>query len=73
MRNLTQAGIALALLIGLPIVLDPPATDERMIGATLVALLLAALAIHGVFGYVRSRKPRSYPDSIMPPLDPPTK
>jgi hypothetical protein len=71
MLYLAQAGVALALLIGLPFVLDPPATDERMIAAAIGALVLAALAVHGVVRYVRSRKPKSYHDSIMPPVEPP--
>ena len=28
-----------------------------------------AFAAHGVVGYVRRRKPRSYHDSIMPPME----
>jgi len=66
MRYLAQAGVALALLVGLPFVLDPPATDQHMIGATLGALVLAAIAFHGVMRYVRSRRPRAFHDSIMP-------
>ena len=73
MLYLAQAGVALALLIGLPFVLEPPATDERMIAATIGALVLAAVAIHGVMRFVRSRKPRAYHDSIMPPVEPPKK
>ena len=73
MLYLAQAGVALALLIGLPFVLDPPATDERMIAATIGAIVLAAVAVHGVVGYVRSRKPGKYHDSIMPPVEPPRK
>jgi len=71
MLHLVQAGIALALLIGLPIFLEPPTTDNRMIAAAFGALFLASLAAHGVVGYVRSRKPRAYHDSIMPPVEPP--
>ena len=63
MLYIAQAAVAIALLVGLPFVLDPPATDEHMIAA--------ALAAHGVVGYVRSRKPKSYPDSVMPPVEPP--
>ena len=73
MRYLAQAGVALALLIGLPFVLEPPATDERMIAATIGAVVLAALAVHGVMRFVRSRKPRAYHDSVMPPVEPPRK
>ena len=73
MLYLAQAGVALALLIGLPFVLEPPATDERMIAATIGAVVLAAIAIHGIMRFVRSRKPRAYHDSIMPPVEPPRK
>jgi hypothetical protein len=73
MLYLAQAGVALALLIGLPLVLDPPATDARMIAATIGALVLAAVGVHGVMRFVRSRKPKSYHDSIMPPVEPPRK
>lgn len=73
MLYLAQAGVALALLIGLPFVVDPPATDERLIAATIGAVVLAALAVHGVIRFVRSRKPKSYHDSIMPPVEPPRK
>ena len=71
MFHLVQAAVAFALLIGLPIVMEPPATEEGMIAAAFGALFLAAVAAHGVVGYVRSRKPKSYPDSIMPPVEPP--
>ncbi len=73
MLYLAQAAVAIALLVGLPIVLDPPATDEHMIAASLGALVLALVAIHGVMGYVRSRKPSSFHDSLMPPVEPPRK
>ena len=66
MRYILQAVLALALLIGLPMVLEAPATAEGMIGATVGALILVALAINGVVGYVRSRKPKSFHDSVMP-------
>jgi len=73
MLYLAQAAVALTLLIGLPFVLEPPATDERMIAASIGALVLAAVAIHGIVRFVRSRKPRAYHDSIMPPVEPPRK
>ena len=69
MLHLVQAGVALALLIGLPVVLDPPATDEHMIAASIGAFVLAAVAVHGIVRFVRSRKPRSYHDSVMPPIE----
>jgi len=71
MFHLAQAAVAFALLIGLPVVLEPPATEEGMIVAAFGAMFLAAVAAHGVVGYVRSRKPKSYHDSIMPPVEPP--
>ena len=73
MLHLAQAAVAFALLIGLPMVLEPPSTEDRMIAAAFGAVFLAALAAHGVLGYVRSRKPKSYLDSIMPPMEPPRK
>jgi hypothetical protein len=73
MPYIAQAAVAIALLVGLPFVLDPPAADEHMIAASLGALVLALVAIHGVMGYIRSRKPHSYHDSIMPPVEPPRK
>lgn len=73
MRPIIQAVVALAVLTGLPVIVEAPASPEGMIGATVGALILVAIAIHGVFGYVRSRKPRSYHDSVMPPVEPPRK
>ena len=69
MRYILQAVLALAVLIGLPVFLDTPASLEGMIGATVAALLLLGVALHGVVRYVRSRKPSSYHDSVMPPVE----
>jgi hypothetical protein len=71
MLYLVQAGVALVLLIGLPFVLESPATDERMAAASIGALVLAAVAIHGIMRFLRRRKPGLYHDSVMPPLEPP--
>ena len=71
MRYILQAVFALAALIGLPVFLEAPASPEGMIGATAGALILVGFAIRGVIGYVRSRKPQSYHDSVMPPVEPP--
>jgi hypothetical protein len=71
MLYLAQAGVALALLIGLPVFLDPPATDAHMLAASIGAFALAAVAVHGIMRFVRSRRPSSYHDSIMPPVEPP--
>ena len=38
-----------------------------MIGATVAALILIVVAVRSIVGYVRSRKPQTYHDSIMPP------
>ncbi len=73
MRYIFQAVFAVAALIGLPVFFDTPSTPEGMIGATVAALILVGFAIQGVFRYVRSRKPSSYHDSVMPPVEPPRK
>ena len=73
MRHIVQAVFALALLLGLPVFLDTPASMEGMIAAGLGALVLAVIALSSVLAYVRSRKPQSFPDSIMPPVEPPRK
>ena len=73
MRYLVQAVLALAVLIGLPVFLDTPESPEAMIAAAVVALILVGLAFRGMVGFVNSRKPKRYPDSIMVPKDPPRK
>jgi hypothetical protein len=67
MRYLLQAGLALAALIALPMLVETPESLYGRIAAGVIALILVGLAFRGIVGYVRSRKPRSYPDSIMPP------
>ena len=67
MRYLIQALLALALLVGLPLVLDPPESTAGIAAAVVGALILAGLAFRGMVGFVRSRKPRVYLDSLMPP------
>lgn len=71
MRHILQSLAALALLVGLPAVLETPSSEAGMIAAAIGALILVAVAFHGVVSFVRNRKPHSYPDSIMPPKDPP--
>ena len=68
-RYILQAVLALAVLFGLPVFLDAPASLEGMIGATVGAVVLVVIAIRGVTGYVRSRKPSSYHDSVLPPME----
>ena len=67
MRYIVQAIFALAVLVGLPVFLDAPTSVEGMIGATVAALILIVVAVRSIVGYVRSRKPQTYHDSIMPP------
>ncbi len=70
MRYILQAMFALAALIGLPVLLETPTSSEGMITATIGAAVLIAIGIQGVIGFVRSRKPQSFPDSLMPPPTP---
>lgn len=70
MRYVIQAIFALAALIGLPIFLDTPTSTEGMIAATIGAVILIVAGIQGVIGFVRSRRPQAYPDSIIPPPKP---
>lgn len=65
--HILQAAVALALLIGLPVFLATPTSPEEMIAATIGALVLMVVAIHGAVRFVRSRRPRPYLDSILPP------
>ena len=73
MRYILQAVFALCVLVGLPVFLEAPSTTGGEIAAVAGALILAGAALHGVLGYVRSRKPKSFHDSIMPPVEPPRK
>ena len=66
MRYLIQAIVSLVLLVGMPIFAPPPTTRTEEGMAIGAAVILAALAIHGVVHYVRSRRPKVYLDSIMP-------
>ncbi len=67
MWHLAQAFVALALLVGLPFVLPTPSSTEGEFAAAIGAVVLVALGIQGVVRFVKSRKPRSYHDSIMVP------
>jgi hypothetical protein len=67
---MVQAGIALALLIALPIVMGTPDSVPDMIAAGAVALVLFTFLVTGVARFMRNRK-LPYPDSMMPtPLAP---
>ena len=67
MRYLIQAFVALGALIAAPLLFDAPDEPWRQIATVAVALILAGLAFRGMVGFVRSRKPRVYLDSLMPP------
>jgi hypothetical protein len=73
MRYVLQAGLALAALIAAPLLLDAPESFAGEVAAVAGALILVGLAFRGMVGFVRSRKPRSYPDSVMPPKKQPRK
>ena len=59
--------VALAFLTGLPFVMQTPESDWGIIAAVIGGIVLAAIVAKGVLAYVRSRKPRMYADSVMPP------
>ncbi len=73
MRYIVQAVVSLGLLIGLPMVLDAPEEPAWQVIAVIAALILAGLAFRAIVGFVNSRRPKRYPDSIMVPKDPPKK
>ena len=63
---LIQAGVSLALLIGLPLVLEPPTTPWGVAGLVVAAMLLIAFLAEGVMRFIRARR-RPFADSILPP------
>ena len=63
---LIQAFVALALLIGLPIVLEAPTTPWAVAGLVVAAMLLMAFLAEGVMRFLRARR-RPFADSILPP------
>jgi len=67
MWHLVQAVVAVALLVGLPFVLPTPSSSAGELAAAIGAVVLVALAIQGVVRFVRTRKPRSFHDSVMVP------
>jgi hypothetical protein len=71
MRYLVQTFLALAVLIGLPLFLEAPESLEGQIAAGIGALILVGLAFRGVVGFVHSRKPKTFLDSVMAPKEPP--
>ena len=74
MRYLLQALLALAALIAAPLVFEAPDELWEQAAAGVGALILVGLAYRGVVGYVNSRRPRRFADSIMaPPHEAPKK
>ena len=73
MRYIVQAVVSLGLLIGLPLFLEAPEETEWQIVAAVAALILAGLAFRAIVGFVNSRRPKRYADSIMITKGPPRK
>jgi hypothetical protein len=67
MRYLVQAFLALGALVAAPLLFDTPEEPWQLVAAGAAAVILAGLAFRGIVGFVRSRKPRIYLDSVMPP------
>lgn len=63
---LIQAAVALALLIGLPLVLEAPTTPWGVAGLVVAAMLLMAFLAEGVVRFIRARR-RPFADSMLPP------
>jgi len=53
--------------------METPETLTSQIAAGLIALILIGLAFRGVVGFVHSRRPKRYPDSVMVPREQPPK
>ena len=73
LRYLVQALVALGALALGPNVIETPEETWQQIAAGLVALVLVGLAYRGVVGFVNSRRPKRFHDSVMAPKQPPTK
>jgi hypothetical protein len=71
MRYLVQALLALGALIAAPLVFEAPDEPWEQVAAGVAALILAGLAFRGVVGFVNSRRPKRFPDSVMAPKEPP--
>jgi len=70
MRYLLQAIAALGALAAAPFVLEEPESIEWRIAAAFGALILIGLAYRGIVGYVNSRRPKRFHDSVMAPKGP---
>ncbi|HUK03779.1 MAG TPA: hypothetical protein VLV90_01705 [Burkholderiales bacterium] len=73
LRYLIQAFVALAALALGPAVLEAPETLGWEIAAGVGALILVGVAYRGIVGFVNSRRPKRFPDSVMAPKEPPKK
>jgi hypothetical protein len=71
MRYLVQAFLALGALLAAPLLLDAPDEIWEQVAAGVVALILVGLAFRGIVGFVHSRKPKRFHDSVMAPKQPP--
>ena len=70
LRYLLQAILALGALALGPNVLETPEETWQLILAGLVALILVGLAYRGIVGFVNSRRPRRFLDSVIAPKKP---
>ena len=71
MRYLVQAFLALGALIAAPLLFEAPDDLWEQVAAVIGALILAGLTYRGAVGVWNSRRPKQYPDSVMPPKAPP--
>jgi hypothetical protein len=70
LRYLLQAIVALGALALGPNVLETPQETWQQILAALIALILVGLAYRGIVGFVNSRRPRRFHDSVIAPKGP---
>jgi hypothetical protein len=71
MRYLIQAILALGALAAAPLLFEPPEETWQQVAAGVGALILVGLAFRGATGYVNSRRPKRFLDSMMAPKEPP--
>jgi hypothetical protein len=67
MRYLIQSFLALGALIAAPLLFEAPESAWAQAAAVFVALILAGLAYRGIVGFVNSRRPKHFLDSVMAP------
>jgi hypothetical protein len=70
LRYLIQALVALGALALGPNVLETPEETWQQILAAVIALILVGLAYRGIVGFVNSRRPKRFHDSVMAPKGP---